>query len=149
MPIAEKPMRTLLLAALLLVPATSWPSDLHRLSFLEQEVRNLQRQVLALSRQVEDLARRPDELKLSPRPSGNQPRASSDAWIDADKWRRVKPGMSELQVIELLGAPTSMRDHDDTRVLFYALEVGASGFLGGSVRLRDRAVVDIREPTLQ
>ena len=57
--------------------------------------------------------------------------------------------MSELEVIDLLGAPTSMRAEGDARVLLYALEIGASGFLGGSVTLRDRTVAEVRPPTLQ
>jgi hypothetical protein len=57
--------------------------------------------------------------------------------------------MSELEVITLLGPPTSLREQDGDRVLLYALEIGASGFLGGSVKLRDRAVTEVREPVLQ
>jgi len=34
-------------------------------------------------------------------------------------------------------------------VLLYALEIGSSGFLGGSVTLRDRTVAEVRPPTLQ
>ena len=45
--------------------------------------------------------------------------------------------MSELEVIGLLGPPTSMREEGDARVLLYALEIGASGFLGGSITLRE------------
>ena len=54
-----------------------------------------------------------------------------------------------MEVIGSLGPPTSMRDVDGARVLFYALEIGSSGFLGGSVKLRDRAVVEIQVPVLQ
>ena len=56
--------------------------------------------------------------------------------------------MSELEVIDLLGAPTSMRAEGDARVLLYAMEIGSSGFLRGSVTLRDRAVVEVQQPTL-
>jgi len=57
--------------------------------------------------------------------------------------------MSELEVIELLGAPTSMREEGDARVLLYAMEIGDSGFLGGSVTLRERVVTEVRQPVLQ
>ena len=72
-----------------------------------------------------------------------------DQWLDAGKWRQLKQGMSELDVVSLLGPPTSMREVDGARLLFYALEIGASGFLGGSVRFRERAVSEIRTPVLQ
>jgi hypothetical protein len=44
-----------------------------------------------------------------------------------------------------------MRTSDDgaTRTLFWALEIGSSGFLGGNVRLRDRRVVAVETPTLR
>ena len=86
---------------------------------------------------------------MSRRNAASPPAATSDEWIDAAKWARVKPGMSELEAITLLGPPTSMREENGARVLYYALEIGASGFLGGSVTLRDRVVSEVRTPQLQ
>ncbi len=57
--------------------------------------------------------------------------------------------MSELEVIEILGQPTSMRSEGDSRLLLYAMEIGASGFLSGSVRLRDGEVVEVQTPILK
>ena len=57
--------------------------------------------------------------------------------------------MNELEVIGLLGPPSSMRTECEARVLLYALEIGSSGFLVGSVVLHDRAVAEVRPPTLQ
>lgn len=42
-----------------------------------------------------------------------------------------------------------MRDENGARVLLYAMEIGSSGFLGGSVTLRNRAVTAFRKPELQ
>jgi hypothetical protein len=142
-------MRPLMLSILLLLPCASWSANEQRLSFLEQEVRNLQRQVQSLSRQLDELRTRPDRPAASQVSPASAPVATSDTWIEVAKWRRVKPGMSELEVIEQLGPPTSMRTDEGARVLFYAKELGASGFLGGSVRLRDRVVIEVREPALQ
>lgn len=52
-------------------------------------------------------------------------------------------------MIASLGPPTSMREENGARVLYYAREIGAAGFLGGSVVLRNRAVAEVRAPTLQ
>lgn len=139
-----------LLVCLALGSCTAAAADDPRVSFLEQEVRNLHRQVDALSREVERLATRPDR----PRAAGAGPApaaaaAPSTQWVDAAKWRALRPGTSELDVIRSLGPPTSMREQDGARILLYALEIGTSGFLGGSVILRDRAVVEVRTPTLQ
>jgi hypothetical protein len=70
-------------------------------------------------------------------------------WVDPALWKRLRTGMSELDVISTLGPPTSMRDEDGARVLFYAMEIGPADFLGGSVKLRDRSVVEVRQPSLQ
>ncbi len=57
--------------------------------------------------------------------------------------------MSELEVITVLGAPTSMRAEGTDRVLLYAMEVGMSGFLAGSVTLRERVVAEVQTPMLR
>jgi hypothetical protein len=141
-----------LLLCLLMLPMSAGAADEGRISFLEQEVRNLQRQVLALSRQVDELRTRPERLPAPTSRAGAAPvpdQSDPDRWMDAKRWRQIKPGMSELEVIGTLGPPTSMREEQGTRVLLYALEIGSSGFLGGSVTLRDRAVTEVRQPTLQ
>jgi len=142
-------LSTALLACLLL-PLAAAAADDGRVSFLEQEVRNLQRQVLALSRQMDEIRSRPD------RPAGplaSVPRTGEadglPSWVDAAKWKRLRPGMDELEVIATLGPPSSMREEGGARVLLYAMELGASGFLGGSVTLRDRRVVEVLQPTLR
>jgi hypothetical protein len=144
-------MARILLAVLLLCAPTAALTDDLQTSRLEQDVRDLQRRVQALSRQVDELRAQLTRSSARPRPppSTSAPAASSDEWLDASKWQRVRPGMSELEVVSALGPPTSMRAEKNERVLLYALEIGSSGFLGGSVRLRDRLVVEVQAPTLQ
>jgi hypothetical protein len=134
---------------LMLLSSAAQAADAQRISFLEQEVRNLQRQVQALTRQVDEMrarAARPASRSVTPiqPPSHELP-----SWVDASKWARARPGMSELDVIGLLGVPSSMREERGARVLYYALEIGTSGFLGGSVRLQDGVVAEVRSPALQ
>ena len=134
---------------MLLLSVTASATDDPRVSFLEQEVRNLHRQVDLLSRQVDDLRTRPDRPKAAgARMTASAP-APSTQWVDAGLWKKLRPGMSELEVIGTLGPPTTMREDDGARILLYALEIGASGFLGGSVVFRDGAVVEVRQPALQ
>lgn len=130
-------------------PLAARAADDARVPFLEQELRRLQQQVQALSRRIDELERPVASLPAARTPSAAPARAADDAWIDPAKWRRVQAGMSELEVVGLLGPPTSMRSQDGARVLFYALEIGSSGFLGGSVTLRDRVVVEVQRPVLQ
>lgn len=126
-------------------------ADEYKVSQLQQDVRDLQRQVQALTRQLESQRLQPAPLPGSPvKPTNALPPASGvPAWVDAGKWQRLMPGMSELEVISVLGPPSSMRTADAERVLLYALEIGSSGFLGGSVTLRDRVVVGIQKPVLR
>jgi hypothetical protein len=143
-------MARMLVALFALMPLTASAADEQRISFLEQEVRNLQRQVMALSRQMDEMRSRPERpAAQTPATAAVVPSPGPDQWMDSARWRQVRPGMNELEVIRLLGAPTSMRAEGDARVLLYALEIGTSGFLGGSVTLRDRTVVEVRPPTLQ
>lgn len=138
-----------ILMALLLFPVVSPAADEGRVRYLEQEVRNLQRQVSALSRRVDELTRPVGPVARHLPAAPGRAAAQSDQWLDAGKWQRLRPGTGELEVIGLLGPPTSMRETADGRVLFYALEIGSSGFLGGSVTLRDRVVAEVQAPVLQ
>jgi outer membrane murein-binding lipoprotein Lpp len=142
--------RPILLAALVCLSPALMAADDLKVSQLEQDVRELQRQVQALSRELDSL-----RLALPAAAQGGSPprdvgRAGvAPAWVDAAKWQRIRPGMSELEVIAILGSPTSMRTEEGARVLLYALEIGASGFLVGSVRLRERSVESVQNPTLR
>lgn len=138
-----------ILLALSLLPVAAHSADDGRVRYLEQEVRNLQRQVNELSRRIDGLSRPALPSAGSPVREPRAQAALSDRWVDAGKWNQLRTGLGEIDVIRLLGPPTSMRDTPDGRVLFYALEIGSSGFLGGSVTLRDRVVTRVQKPVLQ
>jgi hypothetical protein len=151
----ESTMRSLLpalLATIFSLSAVAADDATYRLMKLEQDVRNLERQVQALTRELDNLRQQQSRAgeRVPPARSSSAPAgASSTAWLDAARWDRIRTGMSELEVISVLGAPTSMRQEGDTRVLLYAMEIGSSGFLGGSVEFRDRAVTAINKPELR
>ncbi len=138
------------LAALLCIPVLAQAADDSRVTRLEQDVRALQRDMLALTRQIQQLqlqTSRPGTGDRAPPPPA--PIDTGTGWVDAAKWRRVRTGMSELDVIGLLGPPTSTREENGTRELLYAMEIGTSAFLAGSVLMRDRAVIEVRVPALK
>jgi hypothetical protein len=142
-----------LIAVSLLGPSAHAQDDAnYRVMKLEQDVRNLERQVQTLTRQLDELkqqsARAGDSSALGTR-SSTAPTTSSTSWVDAARWERLRAGMSELEVINILGPPTSMRQEGEARVLLYAMEIGSSNFLGGSVEFRDKAVSAINKPTLK
>lgn len=145
-------MRTLIPLLLLAASLPAFGTDDFKVIKLEQDVRNLERQVQELQRQLADVQQRENRI---PAPRGESPAPASVApstkWLDASAWKQVRPGMKELDVISLLGPPTSMRgaEGSGSRTLMYAMEIGSSGFLGGSVVLRDRAVVEVSAPVLR
>lgn len=143
--------RVLLALILCAVPPFAAAADDYKISQLEQAVRTLQRQVDEQSRQLDELRRRlsaAPNLPAVPAVRG-APVLTSDTWIDAQRWQQLRIGMTELEVVSLLGPPTSMRAAEGGRVLLYAREIGSSGFLGGSVTLRDRVVAGIEKPVLK
>lgn len=137
-------------ALLVLVCLPVAAADDFKVIKLEQDMRNVERQIQELTRQVNELRQRAGHAATGQIPPPTpQPIPPSD-WLDAAKWKRVRPGMSELEVIELLGPPTTMRSAGgDARTLLYAMEIGSSGFLGGSVELKDRRVVSVHTPALR
>ena len=148
-------MRHLLIALLLLLgqSAPAAENDTYRLMKVEQDVRNLEGQVQTLLRQIDELkqqqSRAGDRNLSGARSASASAVSSSTAWLESARWDRVRTGMSELEVINVLGPPTSMRKEGDARVLLYAMEIGSSGFLGGSVEFRDSAVTAVSKPALK
>ncbi len=132
-------------------PVGAIAADDYKISQLEQDVRDLQRRVQAQSQEIEELRMQLNRPTTQPvRPASSSARVTGAAvWADASKWQMVKPGMSELEVIGVLGPPVSMRDQDGDRVLLYAMEIGTSGFLSGSVTLHDRMVLKVQKPELR
>jgi hypothetical protein len=139
--------------SLVLLLVAAWPAaaaDDLRVIKLEQDVRRLEAGVQELSRRVEELSQQLSRSGATAGGTKSSAQASiSTTWLAAGNWRRVQPGMSELEVIDVLGLPTSMRTSQDGRVLLYATEIGSSGFLSGSVTLRDGRVTEVAQPVLK
>jgi hypothetical protein len=147
-----------LMLALALVPAMPGPAfaqaETLKIQQLEQDLRDLRRTVDLQQRRLDELERatgRAGRPAAAPPASRAAPAGRDAPWLQAANWERVRPGLGELEVVSLLGPPTSMRTADDgrTRTLFYALEIGSSGFLGGQVVFEDRRVTAVEPPRLR
>jgi hypothetical protein len=126
-------------------------------------VRQLEGDVQRLERDIQAQARRIDQLEQSVRSAGSQPLPtspsllrqnggeSSPAWLVSTNWDRVKPGMKDIDVIALLGRPTTVRKEDDGKkhVLLYALELGPTAVLAGNVELTESGVAQVNRPILR
>lgn len=159
-------MRTTATLLLLAVLATGAPARLAaqqvtsiQVNQIEQDLRDLRRQVEAQQRRIEVLERSaggaaprgPSAPRgtATPRPAPTP--ATAAPWLSAANWAAIRPALPELDVIARLGPPTSMRVADDgrRRTLFYALEIGTSGYLAGNVVLEDGRVVSVESPRLR
>jgi hypothetical protein len=134
----------------LCLPCTA--ADDFKVIELEQDVIELERRVEELSRQVAQLQQRNAATATGPATPVESPApAGSAQWLRAANWGRVRAGMSEFEVIEILGPPSSVRGvpESESRTLMYAMEIGSSAFLSGRVELRDRRVVEVHVPALR
>lgn len=143
-------MRAIVLVLLTLAAVPALADDFKVIK-LEQDVRNLERQVQELTRQLAELQRATRSADPAiPQPSVSPANAAaSTQWLDAANWKRIRTGMTELEVISVLGPPTTLRGSADARSLMYAMEIGSSAFLSGSVQLRDGRVANVQMPTLR
>ncbi len=67
-------------------------------------------------------------------------------WHDGKSWGLVKKGMSEAQVISILGPPTSVDAVGGFKTLFYRGEVSGSGSVSGNIKLQDDRVWQVNTP---
>jgi hypothetical protein len=140
-------------AATLAAPLPVFAQDALRVRQLENDVMRLQREVDAQNERIQRLESGVRSAGSAPSSVVVTPRAedSSPAWLVSTNWDKLHPGMKELDVIALLGRPTSVRsdDNDKTHIMFYALELGPNAFLTGHVRFGDAGVAEITRPTLR
>lgn len=162
-------------AALALAPAPGLALDDFEVTRLQQDFQQLQQKTLQLELRIESLERQLAEARAGAPALGGRPApaagttgsaagaanaaattgasrsAPQPPWLNLLVWDRVLPGMQESEVLQLLGVPNSLRKSEDGRslLMLYALELGSGGFLGGSVRLSDRRVVEVLKPTLK
>lgn len=142
------------LALVVAVPAWSQTVDALRVRQLENEVLRLQRELDAQSRRIDELERGTRSGKLTmPAPPDVVRRTADDspAWLVSTNWDRIRVGMKDVDVIALLGRPTSVRDEPDGKghALLYAMEIGPTAVLAGNVRVTDSGVAEVTRPTLR
>ncbi len=145
---------------IVLLAAASLAASLPAVAQEDLRLRQLENEVLRLQREIDTQNQRIDRLESNTRSSGVlpptavvTPRAadSSPAWLLSTNWDKVRTGMKELDVIALLGRPTSVHTDEDTKshTMFYAMELGPNTFLTGNVRFGDAGVAEINKPALR
>jgi hypothetical protein len=94
-----------------------------------------------LNSTIADQARRIASLEKTVRvlQPGAGPAPKPD-WHAALNWALIRNGMSEKQVVDLLGPPTRVQSVVDVRTLYYQPDQKSLSVLHGSVTLRDDRV---------
>jgi hypothetical protein len=119
---------------------------------LRKDVDMLKGTVLEQNRRIEALERelRMGTSVISPTVTNERPTKSMSLvgppWHDGNSWGRVKIGMSESQVISILGPPTSVETVGGYKTLFYRGEVSGSGSVSGNTKLQDDRVWQVNTP---
>ncbi len=68
------------------------------------------------------------------------------AWTLPSNWSLIKAGMSEAQVVQILGMPSRVQSVTDSRVLYYQPDIHSASTLSGSVTLMDDRVIAMSPP---
>jgi len=124
---------------------------------LMQDVAELKRLVRAQEQRIDQLERELSRVtSRSPDRGGSRPPdknagSPNAAWLNLKNWDRIAEGMSEKQVLDVLGYPTSSRTGENATVktLFYTQPAGNTGFLSGTVVLEKDRVRSIQKPALK
>lgn len=124
---------------------------LAEIALLKQAIAEHDRRIADLEKALRTLQARSDQSSpssLTTQAQGRQSavgQPSSDPWKAPSTWERVKDGMSQAQVIAILGQPTSV-ENTHLRTLFYRGEVPGSGFVSGNVKLVEDRVYLVNKP---
>src|SRR5687767_10100878 len=138
------------------VPAAAQLEDI-RTRQLMQDVAELQRTVRQQALRIDQLEREISRLTGTPvaSPVAREGVSAADVekqrWLAPKTWDRVSVGMSEIEVLEILGYPTSARagQEKSMKTLFYSVQVSPAGFLSGNVELENNRVRAVQRPTLR
>jgi hypothetical protein len=106
---------------------------------LKQRISDQETRIAELERAVKSLQSAAPPMP-APNPSPTPP------WHRPASWNQIKTGMSEADVVALLGPPTSVDSSIDQRTLLYAPDSKSTSTLKGSVTLIDDRVSAMTPP---
>jgi hypothetical protein len=111
-----------------------------RVDELTRETAQLKRTITAQERRIADLEKAVKGLQAIVGPVPARIPSETPLWQLAFNWNLIKKGMSEAQVVEILGPPANVQSVDDVRKLFYQPDSRSTLTLNGSVTLTDDRV---------
>lgn len=137
---------------------TAVADDAARISRLEAEIQQLRTLVNEQARRIQrledELSRRAGASEPQPRPRPRVGEMRTDGtqsgarqpWHGVPAWDRVATGMTEDEVMQILGKPTSAESVGVLKTLFYRGAAPGGPPVSGHVNFKDGRVVAIRKP---
>jgi hypothetical protein len=118
-----------------------------RVDELTKETEQLKRKIADLEGRIAELERAVKSLQAAAAPWPTSIPAETPPWHRASNWTLIKGGMSESQVVGILGPATSVDSSIDKRTLYYTPDAASStSTLKGSVTLIDDRVTAMTPP---
>lgn len=117
-----------------------------RIDQLTKETAQLRKALADQAARIAELERAVKNLQAVAAPLPTRIPSEVPQWHHAANWTQVKTGMSEAQVVQILGSPTSVDTSIDTRVLLYQPDAKSTSQLKGSVTLTGDRVVAMVPP---
>jgi hypothetical protein len=117
-----------------------------RVDELTKDVAQLKRTIADQGARIAELEKAMKNLQLAAPPLPAKIPSEIPPWHRASNWTLIKTGMSEAQVVEILGPPTSVDVSIDTRTLLYAPDSRSTSTLQGSVTLTGDRVTAMVPP---
>jgi hypothetical protein len=117
-----------------------------RVDELTKETAQLKVRIADQEARIADLEKAVKALQSAAAPMPTPIPSETPLWHKASNWTLIKTGMSEAQVVEMLGPPTSVDSSIDKRILLYAPDASSTSTLKGSVTLIDDRVTAMTPP---
>jgi hypothetical protein len=117
-----------------------------RVDELTKETAQLKLRIADQERRIAELEKAVKSLQSAAAPMPTPIPSETPPWHRASNWTLVKSGMSESQVVGILGPPTSADSSIDKRILLYAPDASSTSTLKGSVTLVDDRVIAMTPP---
>jgi len=117
-----------------------------RVDELLKETAQLKRMIADQETRIAELERAVKALQTAAKPLPTPIPSTTPPWSRASNWTLIKSGMSEPQVVEILGPPTSVDSSIDRRTLLYTPEANSTSTLKGSVTLIGDRVTAMTPP---
>jgi hypothetical protein len=117
-----------------------------RIDILGKEAAELKITIADQERRIVELERIVKALQVVAAPVPTAIPTPIPPWHLAPNWILIKKGMSEAQVVEMLGPPTSVDSTVDVRTLFYQPDSRSTTTLNGTVTLTDDRVTALVPP---